>query len=63
LLGVQQTDYTTTGWTALYKMDSAINIGIDHVSMPEGVFSQVYMADFLNALAIKVSKKDASMIE
>jgi len=63
LLGVQQTDYTTTGWTALYKMDSAINIGIDHVSMPEGLFSQVYMADFLNALAPKVTKKDASMIE
>ena len=63
LVGVQQTDYTTTGWTALYKMDSAINIGIDQVSMPEGVFSQVYMTDFLNALASKVSKKEASMTE
>ena len=63
LIGVQQTDYTTTGWTALYKMDSAINIGINQVSMPEGVFSQVYMADFLNALAKKVSNKNASMQE
>jgi len=63
LVGVQQTDYTTTGWTALYKMDSAINIGIDQVSMPEGVFSKVYMTDFLNALAVKVSKKEASMQE
>ena len=63
LIGVQQTDYTTTGWTALYKMDSAINIGIDQVSMPEGVFSQVYMTEFLAALAAKVSKKDASMLE
>jgi TPP-dependent 2-oxoacid decarboxylase len=63
LVGVQQTDYTTTGWTALYKMNSAINIGIDQVSMPEGVFSQVYMTDFLNALASKASKKEASMQE
>jgi TPP-dependent 2-oxoacid decarboxylase len=63
LVGVQQTDYTTAGWTALYKMDSAINIGIDQVSMPEGVFSQVYMTDFLNALASKASKKEASMQE
>lgn len=63
LVGVQQTDYTTTGWTALYKMDSAINIGIDQVSMPEGVFSKVYMSDFLDALASKVSKKEASMQE
>lgn len=63
LVGVQQTDYTTTGWTALYKMESAINIGIDQVSMPEGVFSQVYMTDFLDALASKVSKKEASMQE
>jgi pyruvate decarboxylase len=63
LVGVQQTDYTTTGWTALYKMDAAINIGIDQVSMPEGVFSRVYMADFLNALVSKVSKKEASMQE
>jgi len=63
LVGVQQTDYTTTGWTALYKMDSAINIGIDQVSMPEGVFSKVYMTDFLNALAVKVYKKEASMQE
>jgi TPP-dependent 2-oxoacid decarboxylase len=44
-------------------MDSAINIGIDQVSMPEGVFSKVYMTDFLNALAVKVSKKEASMQE
>jgi TPP-dependent 2-oxoacid decarboxylase len=44
-------------------MDSAINIGIDQVSMPEGVFSRVYMTDFLNALAVKVSKKEASMQE
>jgi TPP-dependent 2-oxoacid decarboxylase len=63
LVGVQQTDYTTTGWTALYKMDSAINIGIDQVSMPEGEFSKVYMSDFLDALASKVSKKEASMQE
>jgi TPP-dependent 2-oxoacid decarboxylase len=63
LVGVQQTDYTTTGWTALYKMDSAINIGIDQVSMPEGVFSKVYMSDFLDALASKASKKEASMQE
>ncbi|NQW70660.1 MAG: pyruvate decarboxylase [Betaproteobacteria bacterium] len=63
LVGVQQTDYTTTGWTALYKMESAINIGIDQVSMPEGVFSKVYMSDFLDALASKVSKKEASMQE
>jgi TPP-dependent 2-oxoacid decarboxylase len=63
LIGVQQTDYTTTGWTALYKMDSAINIGVNQVSMPEGVFSQVYMADFLNALSKKVSNKNASMQE
>jgi TPP-dependent 2-oxoacid decarboxylase len=63
LVGVQQTDYTTTGWTALYKMDSAISIGIDQVSMREGVFSQVYMTDFLNALARKVSKKEVTMDE
>jgi TPP-dependent 2-oxoacid decarboxylase len=63
LVGVQQTDYTTTGWTALYKMDSAINIGVDQVSTPEGVFSKVYMTDFLDALASKVSKKEASMQE
>jgi pyruvate decarboxylase len=61
LVGVQQTDYTSTGWTALYKMDSAINVAYDYVSMPEGTFSQVYMADFLHKLASKVSKKDASM--
>lgn len=63
LVGVQQTDYTTTGWTALYKMDGAINIGFDQVSMPEGVFSQVYMTDFLKALAGKVPKKEATMEE
>ena len=63
LVGVQQTDYTTTGWTAIYKMENSIVVGMDYVQLPEGRFSRVYMADFLMALAQKITKKDASIKE
>jgi pyruvate decarboxylase len=63
MTGVQLTDYTTTGRTDLYNMDSAIRIGKNSVNLPEGYFGNVQMSDFLAALATKVTKKDSTMQE
>jgi len=55
------TDYTTTGYTTLINHDKLINVGPDYVKMPAGTFNQVYIKEFLEALAEKIKPNNTNV--
>lgn len=57
------TDYSTTGWTALQPSSHRLEIEYDSVKFIGSFFNNVYLADFLNALADKVQFNDRSLEE
>ena len=57
------TDYSTMGWTAQPPDAKAVLAEPDHMSLPGSDFSRVRLADFLAALARKVKRNDATLVE
>jgi len=55
------TDYTTTGWTTLNSTAKVLHAGPDFLRMAAADFSGLQLADFLQALAEKVTRNDASL--
>ncbi len=55
-------DYTTTGWTALINHAKSITADPDTVTVAGVPFFNVRLADFLEALAARAPKKDASLV-
>jgi pyruvate decarboxylase len=56
-------DYTTVGWTALPARERLINVEPRSVTLPEGDYTDVMMAEFLFATAKGVAEKGASLLE
>lgn len=57
------TDYSTTGWTSLQPATHRIEVDSDNVKFPDHYYGHIKLADFLDALAKKVSKHDKSVVE
>ena len=54
-------DYTTMGNTILIDRKKLIEVGVDRVRMPDRDFSNVYMREFLVALAAKLKKNNMAV--
>lgn len=54
-------DYTTTGWTTLTPAGKLIHAGPDFLLMEKSGFSGLRLADFLAALAARVTRNDTSL--
>jgi indolepyruvate decarboxylase len=61
--GAVFTDYSTVGWTSLPAAKDMIEARIDRIILPGHDFSNIRMADFLSALADKVQKNPATMVQ
>lgn len=59
--GPRFTDYTTCGYASLINRDKLIHAGPDYVRLPGAAYNNVMLKDFLDALAKKVKKNDASL--
>ena len=62
-LGTIFNDYSTVGWTAMPSGPGMLTADMTSVQMAGHHFSQIHLRDFLSALARKVEKRDATMIE
>jgi pyruvate decarboxylase len=62
-IGTLFNDYATVGWTAQPTGPGVLTADQNHVHMEGHEFSRIHLRDFLSALACKVEKRDASMIE
>ena len=62
-IGTIFNDYSTVGWTALPNPRTTLTVDPDGVSLGDEYFGRVHLHDFLAALARKVDKRDATMIE
>jgi pyruvate decarboxylase len=62
-LGTIFNDYSTVGWTAMPSGPAVLTADMTSVQMAGHHFSQIHLRDFLSALARKVEKRDATMIE
>ena len=62
-LGTIFNDYSTVGWTAMPSGPGILTADMTSVQMAGHHFSQIHLRDFLSALARKVEKRDATMIE
>ena len=62
-LGTIFNDYSTLGWTAMPNGSTALTADLTSVQMTGHHFSQIHLRDFLSALARKVERRDATMIE
>jgi pyruvate decarboxylase len=62
-LGTIFNDYSTLGWTAMPNGSTALTADMTSVQMAGHHFSQIHLRDFLSALARKVERRDATMIE
>ncbi|TYC10585.1 alpha-keto acid decarboxylase family protein [Bizionia gelidisalsuginis] len=56
-------DYSTVGWTALPEGANVLIADQKHISLQGYDFSNLHLRDFLSALAAKVEKKTATMVE
>jgi TPP-dependent 2-oxoacid decarboxylase len=56
------TDYTTTGWTTLNSPAKLLQAGPTSFRMAGADFSAIPLAEFLQALAEKVTRNDASLV-
>ncbi len=61
--GTVFTDYTTVGWTSIPIANKIIDADFDRIIVPGQDFSNLRLADFLSALAEKVQKNPATMVE
>lgn len=61
--GTVFTDYSTVGWTARPDRADAVLADFDQVSLPGAAFTRVRLAEFLSALARKVGRNEATMVE
>jgi pyruvate decarboxylase len=62
-IGTIFNDYSTVGWTAMPSGPSVLTADLKRVHLEAHDFSQIHLRDFLSALARKVEKRDATMIE
>ena len=62
-IGTIFNDYSTVGWTAMPSGPGVLTADLKRVHLEGHDFSQIHLRDFLSALARKVEKRDASMIE
>lgn len=61
--GPTYTDYATVGWTAQPPQDHTINAEPRYVRFPQAEYTVVGLADFLSALAKKVRRNDATLLQ
>ena len=61
--GPMYTDYTTVGWSALPAKDRTISIDPNYVRLPGADYTGVVLAEFLSALAKKVRKNGATLLQ
>jgi pyruvate decarboxylase len=61
--GPTYTDYATVGWTAQPPQDHTINAEARYVRCPQAEYTVVDLAEFLSALAKKVQKNDATLVQ
>lgn len=59
--GPMFTDYTTVGWTALPPREYLIDAQPSRVRFPDAEYTTVPLADFLSAVATKVSPNNATL--
>lgn len=57
------TDYSTTGWTSLQPAAHRLEADFDEVRFPNHYYGQIKLKDFLDALAVKVSRNESSMTQ
>jgi pyruvate decarboxylase/indolepyruvate decarboxylase len=57
------TDYTTSGWTGVLPREQLIDAQPRHVRLPDAEYTDVALAEFLSALAKKVRRTDATLVE
>ncbi len=62
-IGTIFNDYSTVGWTAMPSGPGVLTADINSVQFAGQDFSGIHLRDFLAALARKVQKRDATMIE
>jgi len=62
-IGTIFNDYSTVGWTAMPSGPNVLTADQHRVYMMGHDFSHVHLRDFLSALARKVEKHDATMVE
>ncbi len=62
-IGTIFNDYSTVGWTAMPSGPGVLTADLKRVHLEGHDFSQIHLRDFLSALAQKVEKRDATMIE
>ena len=62
-IGTIFNDYSTVGWTAMPSGPNVLTADQHRVYMMGHDFSHVHLRDFLSALARKVEKRDATMVE
>ncbi|PWQ93824.1 alpha-keto acid decarboxylase family protein [Leucothrix arctica] len=62
-VGALFNDYSTVGWTAMPDGPGVMLADQNHISFEGHDYSRIHLRDFLSALAKKVSKRDATMIE
>jgi pyruvate decarboxylase len=62
-LGTLFNDYSTVGWTAMPKDPGVLTADPGRVRLDGHDFGRIHLRDFLFALARKVEKRDATMVE
>jgi indolepyruvate decarboxylase len=62
-IGTLFNDYSTVGWTAMPTGAGVLTADLDHVHFDGHHYGRIHLRDFLAALAKKVEKRDATMIE
>jgi pyruvate decarboxylase len=62
-IGTIFNDYSTVGWTAMPSGPGVLTADLKRVHLEGHDFSRIHLRDFLSALARKVEKRDATMIE
>ncbi len=62
-LGALFNDYSTVGWTAVLKDSDVLTADPDRVRLDGHDFGRIHLRDFLAALARKVEKRIATMVE
>lgn len=62
-IGAIFNDYSTVGWTARPSGPNVLNADLERVWFEGHDFGSIRLSDFLAALARKVEKRDATMIE
>jgi pyruvate decarboxylase len=62
-IGAIFNDYSTVGWTAMPSGPGVLIADMNRVQLAGQDFGRIHLRDFLAALARKVQKRDATMIE